>query len=272
MGDGTKMEDPLLRGAAFITGAASAKTHELGPGIGKYTALAFAKHGVSCLALADVNLDALNASVEALREQYPHVETLTLHMDVRKAEEVQLAVSQAVAKFGRLDIAVNNAGVGGKTLLTHELDEAEWQRVIDINLNGVYRCQKEELSVIKSQGDFGSRRGRGVIVNVASMYGLGCTQKPPNVHAAILGFTKADANAYAPDKIRINAICPGYVATPLTLCAPADSPIHEHVAQTPMQRMAMPEEVADSIVFLASPMSSFMHGAGLVVDGGFTSI
>ncbi|ODA79555.1 hypothetical protein RJ55_05149 [Drechmeria coniospora] len=246
MGDGTKMEDPLLRGAAFITGAAS--------GIGKYTALAFAKHGVSCLALADVNLDALNASVEALREQYPHVETLTLHMDVRKAEEVQLAVSQAVAKFGRLDIAVNNAGVGGKTLLTHELDEAEWQRVIDINLNGVYRCQKEELSVIKSQG--------------SPLYQSAYTA----AKHAILGFTKADANAYAPDKIRINAICPGYVATPLTLCAPADSPIHEHVAQTPMQRMAMPEEVADSIVFLASPMSSFMHGAGLVVDGGFTSI
>ncbi|UNI24805.1 hypothetical protein JDV02_010527 [Purpureocillium takamizusanense] len=249
-------------------------------GIGYATALAFAQHGITQLALADINLDALNASIQTLRESHPHVEVLPLHLDVGNVDEVKAGVAQAVARFGRLDVAVNNAGVAGRGLRTHEIDENEWQRVIGINLNGVYRCQKEELAAMIGQEDLGHRRGRGVIVNVASMYGVVGPRSPLYQSAytttkhGVLGLTKADANAYAPDKIRINAICPGYVATPLTsahMDAHPESPLHDHVAQTPMKRMATPEEVADSIVFLASPMSSFMHGAALVVDGGFTS-
>lgn len=93
-------------------------------------------------------------------------------------------------------------------------------------------------------------------------------------HVGVIGLTKADANSYAGDNIRINAICPGYVATPLTTSnytTDPENPIHQQVLHTPMQRMSTPEEMADSIVFLASPMSSYMHGASLVVDGGFTS-
>ncbi|UNI24806.1 hypothetical protein JDV02_010527 [Purpureocillium takamizusanense] len=156
--------EPILRGSALVTGAAS--------GIGYATALAFAQHGITQLALADINLDALNASIQTLRESHPHVEVLPLHLDVGNVDEVKAGVAQAVARFGRLDVAVNNAGVAGRGLRTHEIDENEWQRVIGINLNGVYRCQKEELAAMIGQEDLGHRRGRGVIVNVASMYGV----------------------------------------------------------------------------------------------------
>ncbi|KND93722.1 Levodione reductase [Tolypocladium ophioglossoides CBS 100239] len=227
--------------------------------IGQATALAFAKHGITRLALADVNPDALTASIAALEESCPQVEeVLPLRMDVRKSGEIKEGVARAAAKFGRIDIA----------------------RVIDINLNGAYRCHKEEIGVMVGQEDLGFRQGRGVIINVASVYGLVGPQNPihQSAYAAakhgVLGLTKAEANSYASDNIRINAICSGYVTTPLImdhLAADPQSPVHQQVDLTPMKRMATAEEVAENIVFLASPMSSFMHGAAIVVDGGFTS-
>ncbi|KAL3957943.1 hypothetical protein ACCO45_008521 [Purpureocillium lilacinum] len=252
--------EPLLRGSALVTGAAS--------GIGYATALAFAQHGIAQLALADINLDALNASIQTLRESCPHVEVLPLHLDVRKPDEVRAGVAQAVARFGRLDVAI---------------DEDEWQRVIDINLNGVYRCQKEELAAMVGQEDLGHRRGRGVIVNVASMYGVVGPKSP--LYQSAYATTKHGAEIPAmhsrPHKGGRQCLRPRQDPDQCHLPrlrrhAPhrdshgraAREPLHHHVAQTPMKRMATPEEVADSIVFLASPMSSFMHGAALVVDGG----
>lgn len=133
----------LVKGTAFITGAAS--------GIGQYTALAFARHGITNLALADINLEALEAASKALQEQFPHVQVLNLQVDVQKGDQVKAVVAAVVAKFGRLDIAVNNAGIGGSGKPTHEVDEEEWRRVINIDLDGVWRCQKEELAVMMNQ-------------------------------------------------------------------------------------------------------------------------
>ncbi|KJZ75407.1 hypothetical protein HIM_05333 [Hirsutella minnesotensis 3608] len=276
---------PLLQGlSALITGSASGLRGSLRrvgkAGIGYHTACAFAKHGVSRLALVDYDLPALTASVDKLRGDWPETEFLPLEMDVRKPEQVKDAFSKVILQFGRLDVAVNNAGVIGHGTSTHEESEDEWQRVVDINLNGVFRCQKEEIAHMMRQTDLGARRGRGTIVNVASMYGI--VGPPTPVHAAsyaaakhgVMGLTKADANAYADSHIRVNAICPGYTATKLLEGPPngeAHSHLRDHIARTPMKRMAMPDEVADSIVFLASSMSSFMHGAALIVDGGFTS-
>ncbi|CAM1510094.1 Fc.00g004290.m01.CDS01 [Cosmosporella sp. VM-42] len=261
----------LVSGSAFITGAAS--------GIGRYTALAFAKHGVTKLALADINIDLLKTSNAALKERYPDVEILPLQMDVRDAAQVKQGIAQTVEKFGRLDIAVNNAGVGGSGRQTHEIEDEEWMRVVDVNLLGVYRCQKEQLELTLSR-DLGPRTGRGRIINVASMLGLVATN-PRLSHTAystskhgVIGLTKGDANSYGDQGIRINAICPGYVETPLLLESMAqdpDSPLAGEIARTPLKRLAKMEEIADSIVVLASPMSSFMQGASLVVDGGFTS-
>ncbi|KAB5566953.1 3-oxoacyl-reductase [Coniochaeta sp. 2T2.1] len=262
----------LVRGTAFITGAAS--------GIGQHTALSLARHGIRRLALADMNLAALKTSNAALAAKYPHVEILTLEMNVQDTAQVKAGIAATVAKFGRLDIAVNNAGIGGSGQQTHEIAEDEWMKVVDVDLHGVWRCQREELAVMVGQEDLGPREGRGRIINVASMYGLvaPCHTMHHTAYAAakhgVVGLTKGDANSYGRKNIRINAICPGYVETPLikaSMSLDDGSPLALDIERTALRRMAMMEEIGDTITFLASPMSSFMQGSALVADGGFTS-
>ncbi|KAF4419344.1 hypothetical protein F53441_14434 [Fusarium austroafricanum] len=261
----------LLHGSAFITGAAS--------GIGQQTAITFAQHGVTKLALADVNQEALFASIEALKKQFPNVELLSLHLDVRDSVQVKEGIAKTVRKFGRLDIAVNNAGISGSGRKTHELEDDEWMRILDVNLQGVYRCQKEELGVMMDQEDIGPRIGRGRIINVGSMYALVAPNNQDHTayttaKHGIIGLTRADANSYGCQGIRINAICPGYVETPLLtniMSRDPDSPLAVDLARTPLKRLATMEEVADAIVLLASPMNSYMQGASMICDGGFTS-
>ncbi|KAK1483471.1 short-chain dehydrogenase [Colletotrichum cuscutae] len=154
----------LLRGAAFITGAAS--------GIGQKTALAFARNGITRLAITDINTQALEATKSLLSEKYPSTEVLTLPSNVRDAAEVKAGIAETVSRFGRLDVAVNNAGIAGKRELTHEVDEEEFGGIVDADLYGVWRCQREEIRVMLGQEDLGVRRGRGAIVNVASIFGV----------------------------------------------------------------------------------------------------
>ncbi|KAL1860381.1 hypothetical protein Daus18300_009294 [Diaporthe australafricana] len=262
---------PLLRGAAFITGAAK--------GLGQATATAFARHGVSRLAIADIDMHGLQKTRELLRAQYPEVKVMKLQLDVRHSEQVEEGLSEVVRKFGRLDIAVNNAGIGGSGMRTHEMPNAEWNKIADVDLFGVWRCQREELAIMVDQEDLGVREGRGRIINVSSMYGLKATgpHLPSTPYVAskhgVIGLTKADANSYGDMNIRINAICPGYVKTPLLADSdiPPDSYIGRDLERTALKRLGMIEEVTDAIVFLASPMSSYMQGAALVVDGGYSS-
>ncbi|OAA53616.1 3-oxoacyl-[acyl-carrier-protein] reductase [Niveomyces insectorum RCEF 264] len=266
------MAASLLKGTAFISGAAS--------GIGQYTALAFARHGVRNLALADVNLAALQAANKKLQAAYPGVEVLPLQMDVQQYDQVKAGIAATVARFGRLDIAVNNAGIGGSGKPTHEVDEEEWRRVINIDLDGVWRCQREELAVMVKQEDLGPREGRGRIINTASMFGIVApgTLMSHTAYAAakhgVVGLTKGDGNTYGAHNIRVNAICPGYVETPLLLASMStdpNSPLSIDVQRTPLKRMCKMDEIADAVVFLASPMSSFMQGAALIADGGFST-
>lgn len=120
-------------------------------GIGHATALAFAKYGVTKLALADANGDLLAISNAAVKELYPNVEIMSLTLDVRNSKQVKDGIAQVIERFGRLDVAVNNAGVPGMGQQTHETDEHEWARVLDVNLHGVYRCQREEISHMLKQ-------------------------------------------------------------------------------------------------------------------------
>ncbi|KAK2056518.1 short chain dehydrogenase [Colletotrichum caudatum] len=261
----------LLRGTSFITGAAS--------GIGQQTALAFAKNGITRLALADVNREALEATSNLRRRQYPASEVLALPLDVRNVSEVNYGVAEVVSRFGRLDIAVNNAGIGGSGRPTHEADEDEFIRLVDINLHGVSRCQREEIKVMLHQEDLGFRRGRGAIINVASVLGVVSpapfmfqTAYSASKHG-IIGLTKSDANTYGPCGIRINAVCPGSIANPINLALAEESggALARYIEDTPLKRLGTAEEVADCITFLASDMSSFMQGSGLVVNGGLTA-
>ncbi|KAJ5812347.1 short chain dehydrogenase/reductase family oxidoreductase [Penicillium riverlandense] len=257
-----------LSGSAFITGA--------GGGIGQSVVLAFARYGVSKLALVDVNPDHLEDTRKLLNSQYPHVETTLLPVDVSDEPSVQNAIENVAKEFKRIDYAVNCAGIGGHHAPTHEMPLREWQRVIEVNQTGVWLCQKYLVLQMLEQESRGVREGRGVIVNVSSMYGrvappaaAGIAPYTAAKHA-VMGLTKTDARLYAPMGIRINAICPGYVDTPLIQGRIESGVMEEEFRRTPAGRPAMTEEISDAIVFLSSPMASFMHGVGLAVDGGYT--
>lgn len=120
-------------------------------GIGQHTAFAFARHGITKLALADINMPNLRQTQEILKEKFPGVDILPLPMDVRDKQQIKDGIAEITKRFGRLDVAVNNAGIGGSGRLTHETEDEEIERVLDINLHGVYRCQKEELAVMVRQ-------------------------------------------------------------------------------------------------------------------------
>jgi NAD(P)-dependent dehydrogenase (short-subunit alcohol dehydrogenase family) len=217
---------------------------------------------------------------------------------------VEDSILQTVKKFGRIDVAVNVAGIAGNGKPTHENDEADWMGVVDINLHGVWRSQTSELKAMMKQEyvipntsphsiqdakkhkhpspsnthrNLGPRTGRGAIINVASMYGLvGPSPSIPSTQYTaakhgVVGLTKADAIHYAQHGIRLNAICPGYILTPLLGSSPTTVMMDGEIAKVPMGRYGEVEEIADSICFLASEWSSFMTGANLVVDGGYTA-
>ncbi|OJJ54348.1 hypothetical protein ASPSYDRAFT_81987 [Aspergillus sydowii CBS 593.65] len=260
----------LLRGTGFITGAAS--------GIGKATAFSFAKHGASQLALADINLPAAEKASKEIESRFPGTKVIPLGIDVTKETSINDAVAETADRFGRIDFAVNNAGIGGPASLSAEHSVDEWKKTISINLHGVWMSSRAEIRTMLQQEkrEDSPRYNRGVIINVASMYGIVATSLNTPVVAytaskhGVVGLTRADAIAYAPKGIRINAVCPGYVATPLVQGTMRSAVIQKEIDKIPVGRMAEMEEIADHITFLASPLSSYMYGASMVADGGFT--
>ncbi|KAI0010930.1 hypothetical protein F4779DRAFT_575190 [Xylariaceae sp. FL0662B] len=204
-----------------------------------------------------------------------------MQLDVRDGRQIKAVLEKVVKKFGRLDIAVNNAGISGPSDNTHEVDEADYTNLIQINLNGVWMCQKEELAIFMKQENKGIRYGRGVIVNMSSILGLFSPPKgmPFTAYTAakhgVIGMTKSDAVQYGEHGIRINAICPGFTKTPLLnniLALGDQTPFAGEIQRCSLKRIGEVEEISDCIVFLASPMSSYVQGAFLVADGGFTLV
>lgn len=258
-----------MKGTAFLTGAAS--------GIGKATAFAFAKHGIKAISLTDMNRKNLLATTKELRTAFPDVQIEAIELDVTDNTAVENSILKTVERFGRIDVGFNNAGITGNGKMSHDGAVEDFLDVVDVNLNGVFRCHRALLKAMMVQEDLGPRVGRGAIVNMASMFGLAAT--PANVASTpysaakhgVMGLTKADAIIYAAHGIRINAICPGYVNTPLLADIAAAGGMDPEIAKTPINRMATPDEIAESVVFLASPMASFMVGSGLLVDGGYTA-
>lgn len=255
----------LLTGTAFITGA--------GAGIGRATAIAYAKNGITNLALSDINDSAVAETTKLVKEANSSVEVLQQHLDTTDEAAVKKCIEEVVQKFGRLDIACNIAGIGHH-LPSHMCETSEWRRVMDINLDGVFFCQREEIRVMMNQEDKGYRHGRGAIINISSVLGLLGIVTPAYCASkhAVLGLTKTDGSMYASMGIRVNAVCPGFIETAMTkdLDRLGEGATEMTILKTPMKRMGQPEEIADCVVFLGSSMASYVTGSGLVADGGYT--
>jgi NAD(P)-dependent dehydrogenase (short-subunit alcohol dehydrogenase family) len=242
---------------ALVTGA--------GAGIGLATAKAFVEAGAS-VALADWNEKAVRSTAEELVAQ-GH-KALAIHCDVADDAQVEAMVEQTVATFGRLDAAFNNAGVQSPLAETADTSAQDFDRVNAINLRGIWSCMKYELLRMREQGS-------GAIVNCSSIGGLvgiaGRDIYRGSKHG-VLGLTKCAALEYASRGIRINAVCPGIIETPMVadmLVREAEA-MKELMKDVPMARLGRPEEIAAAVLWLCSPGASFVIGHALVVDGGYT--
>lgn len=251
--------DGVQRRVALVTGA--------GSGIGRAAALALAAEGARVVAA-----DLLEASAEetARRVRDAGGEALAACADVASAAEVEAMVARAVQHFGRVDLAVFSAGTGGVDARTHEHEEADWRRVLDINLTGVWLCMKHVLPGMLEQGS-------GVIVNVASVAGLIGYPRHAAYGASkhgVIGLTRAAALEYARRGIRVNAVCPGFTRTPMVEAGllGGDAAAEEQLtSRIPLGRLGTPEEIAGAIVYLCSDAAAFAVGQCLVLDGGITA-
>ena len=240
---------------ALITGAAS--------GIGRATALAFATEGAR-VAILDRSADALKAVEASLKEAGGEV-VLAITCDVSLPDQVEAAVKQTVERFGRLDIAFNNAGVENKAAPVHEIDLAEWDRIIGINLRGTFVCMKHELAQMVKEGG-------GVVVNTSSGAGIrgvaGGAAYAASKHA-IIGLTRSAALDYAKQNIRVNAVLPGNIETPM-MDRFTGGDIQKAVDLEPVGRLGKPEEIAEAVLWMASDLGGFVTGAATVIDGGWS--
>jgi NAD(P)-dependent dehydrogenase (short-subunit alcohol dehydrogenase family) len=245
---------------ALVTGGAS--------GIGRATALTFAREGAK-LVIADMNEDGGQQTVHMITEKGGAA--TFVQVDVTRAAEVEAMIHQAVETYGRLDCAHNNAGVSSRPrVVLHELPEESWDRVIDINLKGVWLCMKYEIIQMLEQGG-------GAIVNTASIMGLvGSWSRSGAYNASkhgVVGLTKTAALEYAKSGIRVNAVCPGYIRTPLIDQTLSSNPEMEGeiVSRHPVGRMGQPEEIAEAVVWMCSAAASFVTGHAMTVDGGYVA-
>jgi NAD(P)-dependent dehydrogenase (short-subunit alcohol dehydrogenase family) len=251
---------PDLHGKVVVcTGAAK--------GIGRAMLDAFARHGCR-LVLLDMDAAGMEVAQSQLRARYPALETVCLTASVRDDEAVERAFMAADARFGRVDILLNNAGIS-MNKPTLELTGEEWRRAIDIDLSGVFYC-------CQSGGRVMSRTGGGAIVNTASMYGVVAAPERAAYCAAkagVVALTKSLAVEWAHYGIRVNALCPGYIRTALVddLIARGALDAARIGARAPMGRLGSPEEMAEVALFLASDASRYTTGHALLSDGGWTA-
>lgn len=246
----------------IVTGAAM--------GIGRAVALLCAQQGAK-VAVTDVNEEE-GKKVAKQIEQEGGVAKFW-HLNTADEKEVQEVMTSVNKEFGKIDVLVNNAGIVGTTKPTHEISEEEWDRLMTINVKGVFFCTKHVIPYLQ-------KNGGGSIINLSSIYGLVGAADVPPYHAskgAVRLMSKTDAMLYAKDKIRVNSVHPGFIWTPLTETLGEQFPqgvevYREHLNKLhPLGHVGEPNDIAYGILYLASDESKFVTGSELVIDGGYTA-
>ncbi|KUJ55723.1 SDR family NAD(P)-dependent oxidoreductase [Chryseobacterium aquaticum] len=241
---------------ALVTGA--------GSGIGLAIAQSYAKEGAKVI-VSDINEEHGNQAVEKIKSEGG--EASFVKADTSKAEEVEALIKSTVEIYGRLDVACNNAGIGGDQKLTGEYGLDSWRKVLSVNLDGVFYGCKYQLEQME-------KNGGGVIVNIASIHGTVAAPLSSAYTAAkhaVVGLTKNIGAEYGQKNIRCNSVGPAYIETPLLENVSGDMK-EALVAKHPMGRLGKAEEVAELVLFLSSEKSSFMTGGYYLVDGGYTAV
>jgi NAD(P)-dependent dehydrogenase (short-subunit alcohol dehydrogenase family) len=244
----------------FITGGTS--------GIGLATAIEAAKQGAS-VAIADLKEEEGKKAIETL-SKINGGNYVFIRCDVSKAEDCKNAIDIAVKHFGKLDAACNNAGIGGAAALTGDYTEEDWHKLMGVNLHGVFYCMKYELQQMMKQQ-------HGSIINMSSILGhVGFATACAYTAAkhGLIGLTQTAAMEYGTAGIRVNAVCPGFIETPMLKDAGLldnQEMLNMIKSLHPMKRLGKPEEIAQAVCWLASDAASFVTGTSLLVDGGYTA-
>lgn len=250
------MENSFKNKVVVITGAAS--------GIGKATALAFAKKGAKVVI---VDITEHSETLNLIHDMGE--EAVFIPCDVSDSVQVKAMIEKTITTFGAIDFAFNNAGIEGTTANTLECSEENWDHTININLKGIWLCMKYEIAEMLKQG-------KGVIINCSSVAGLvGFAGLPAYVASkhGVIGLTKTAALEFAKKGIRVNAVCPGIIETPMMdrLSGNDLEAIARFSALEPMGRYGQPEEIGNAVLWMCSDEASFLTGHAMAVDGGFVA-